>query len=61
MSVEFFQTRMRRQYYEGAMPELVRQLARLNELLERLLAGTPSFGEGRCWQLEARPSVLRMA
>lgn len=35
MSVEFFQTRMGRQFYEHTMPELVRQLARLNELLEQ--------------------------
>ena len=33
----FFQTRMGRQFYEGTVPELVKQLARLNELLERLL------------------------
>lgn len=41
MSVEFFQTRMGRQFYEGTMPELVRQIARLNELLERLVAREP--------------------
>ncbi len=38
MSVEFFQTRLGRQFYEHTMPELVRQLERLNELLERLVA-----------------------
>ena len=38
MSVEFFQTRMGRQFYENTMPELVRQIAKLNELLERLVA-----------------------
>ena len=38
MSVEFFQTRMGRQFYEGTVPELVKQLARLNDLLERLVA-----------------------
>ncbi len=32
----FFQTRMGRTFYEATMPELVRQLTRLNELLERL-------------------------
>ena len=38
MSVEFFQTRIGRQFYEGTMPDLVNQLARLNRLLERLVA-----------------------
>ncbi len=33
---EFFQIRMGREFYERTMPELVRQLQRLNELLERL-------------------------
>ena len=36
MSVEFFQTRMGQRFYEQTMPELVRQLGKLNELLERL-------------------------
>ena len=34
----FFQTRMGHTFYEHTAPELVRQLARLNELLERLVA-----------------------
>ena len=38
MSVQFFQTRMGQRFYEHTMPELVRQLARLNELLDRLVA-----------------------
>lgn len=38
MSVQFFQTRMGRQFYEATMPELVKQLQRLNELLERIAA-----------------------
>ena len=38
MSVEFFQTRMGKTFYEHTMPELVRQLERLNELLDRLVA-----------------------
>ncbi len=38
MSVEFFQTRMGQRFYEHTAPELVRQLERLNELLERLAA-----------------------
>ena len=33
-----FQTRMGHTFYEHTVPELVRQLARLNELLERLIA-----------------------
>ena len=37
MSVEFFQTRMGHQFYEHTMPELVRQLERLNQLLEQLV------------------------
>ena len=32
----FFKTRMGHQFYERTMPELVKQLERLNELLERL-------------------------
>ena len=31
--IHFFQTKMGRQYYEVTMPELVRQLHRLNDLL----------------------------
>ena len=31
--VQFFQTKMGRQYYEVTMPELVRQIHRLNDLL----------------------------
>ena len=35
---KFFQTRMGQRFYERTMPELVRQLERLNALLERLVA-----------------------
>ncbi len=31
--VQFYQTRMGRQFYEVTVPELVRQIARLNDLL----------------------------
>ena len=31
----FYKTRMGQRYYEHTMPELVKQLERLNELLER--------------------------
>ncbi len=34
---EFYLTRMGRTYYEHTVPELVRQLERLNENLERLI------------------------
>ena len=37
MSVEFFQTRMGKTFYEHTMPELVRQLERLNEQMEKLV------------------------
>ncbi|MCH7779362.1 MAG: hypothetical protein IH848_00820 [Acidobacteria bacterium] len=33
----FFKTRMGHQFYERMMPALVKQLERLNELLERLV------------------------
>ena len=33
----FFKTRMGQRYYERTMPELVEQISRLNELLERLV------------------------
>ncbi len=34
---KFFQTRMGHRFYEHTVPELVRQLERLCELLERLI------------------------
>ena len=34
----FFKTRMGHRFYEHTAPELVRQLERLNDLLERLVA-----------------------
>ncbi len=40
----FFRTRMGQRYYEQTLPELVRQLTRLNDLLERALAPAPSAG-----------------
>lgn len=36
--VPFHLTRMGQTFYEGTMPRLVRELARLNDNLERLLA-----------------------
>ena len=35
--VPFHQTRMGQQFYERTLPELVRQIERLNDLLERLV------------------------
>ncbi len=35
---QFFQTRTGRQFYAATIPGLVKQLARLNDLLERLVA-----------------------
>ncbi len=35
---KFFQTRIGQRFYEHTVPELVRQIERLNELLERLVA-----------------------
>lgn len=34
---DFFRTPMGQRFYEGTMPSLVRELARLNQNLERLL------------------------
>ena len=34
---KFFQTRMGRTFYEATMPELVKQLTRLNDLLQHLI------------------------
>ena len=41
----FYQTRMGRDFYDRTMPELVKQLTRLNEVLERL--GQREDGDGR--------------
>ena len=38
MSSDFFRTRMGQTFYEATMPSLVRELARLNDNLERLVA-----------------------
>ena len=35
---DFFRTHMGQRFYEATMPSLVRELARLNQNLERLLA-----------------------
>ncbi len=38
MSNDFFRTAMGQRFYESTMPSLVRELARLNTNLERLVA-----------------------
>ena len=35
--VQFYQTRMGRTFYEHTMPELVREIKKLNELLQKLI------------------------
>ena len=42
---KFFQTRMGARFYEHTVPELVRQLQRLNELLERLVSAQGRRGK----------------
>jgi len=42
--VEFYQTRMGKEFYDRTMPDLVRQLTRLNDLLEVLLRERESLG-----------------
>ena len=37
--VQFHQTSMGQRFYEHTMPELVRQLIRLNDLLEKIAGG----------------------
>ena len=38
---EFFQTQMGRRFYEHSVPELVKQIARVADALEALLAVLP--------------------
>lgn len=47
--IQFFQTRMGQRFYESTLPELVRQLTRLNDLLARLVAA----GEARVAQSDS--------
>jgi len=35
--IQFFQTCMGQRFYEHTLPELVRQITRLNDLLERIV------------------------
>ncbi len=37
---DFYRTRMGHTYYNQTLPEIARQLARLNDLLERLVNAT---------------------
>ena len=43
----FHQTRMGREFYDRTVPELVKQLTRLNDILERLAERQDRDGEGR--------------
>ena len=54
---EFFRTQMGHRFYESTMPSLVRELARLNTSLERLLAVVERDpkGEDRKPEPEAAP------
>ena len=36
--IPFYKTRMGQQFYDRTIPELVKQLERLNDLLERVVA-----------------------
>jgi len=51
----FHLTRMGHTYYEATMPALVRELARLNDNIERMLAVAEGGGE-RAQQPAASPS-----
>ena len=42
----FYRTAMGRQYYDKTVPDLVRQLERLNTILERLVERMPDDKEG---------------
>ena len=42
----FYKTRMGQQFYERTMPELVKQLDRLNDLVEKLIDRLESEREG---------------
>ena len=43
----FHQTRMGHIFFERTMPELVKQLTRLNDILERLAQRADPDGDGR--------------
>ena len=43
--IPFYTTRMGRTFYEHTVPELVRQIARLNDLIERLVEKLERAGE----------------
>ncbi len=45
MSSDFFRTRMGHTFFESTMPSLVRELGRLNDNLERLVAVVEKRGD----------------
>lgn len=47
MSMEFYLTRTGRTHYERTLPELVRQLERLNENLEKLIEHVGTLAEAQ--------------
>ena len=55
---EFFRTRMGQQFYDRTVPELVKQLERLNELLERLVRQLDAADQEdrRCHTSAPKPS-----
>ena len=58
---DFFRTQMGHRFYESTMPSLVRELARLNENLEKLLAVVERDPKGEDGQREpeAEPKEAR--
>ena len=43
--IDFHRTQMGRRFYEQTMPSLVRELTRLNDLIERLVDRLPPAGQ----------------
>ena len=43
--IEFHRTQMGHRFYEQTMPSLVRELTRLNDLIERLVDRLPPAGQ----------------
>jgi hypothetical protein len=53
---EFFQTIMGRQFYEGTMPSLVKEIGRLNRNLETLITHIQKEAEKKEKEVEERPA-----
>jgi chaperonin cofactor prefoldin len=52
---EFYRTVMGRRFFDVTMPELVKQLARLNENIEKLIAVARTEPHGSCTDDGAAP------